>query len=228
MWEIYRYTNKINGHMYIGLSKNAQKRYAEHKKSSFNQNDKDYDLSIHRTIRKYGLDNFDFEVIETNIETLNLAKERERFWIKQYNTYENREHYNETPGGDAPGYNTIHLGEEHGMAVLTEQQVKYCRKCYSEGKRSRDIYTELIQNNEITYSGFLRIWHGITWKHILPEVFEHNPHKAKYSEKDRDCLVALFKESGLSLSQFVKTDKCYVGYRTIWKMINEPEFYDNK
>lgn len=228
MWSIYKYTNKINGHLYICLSNNPQKRYSDHKKSSFNPNDKDYDQAIHRAIRKHGLENFDFRILENDIPTLQQAKEREQFWIKEYDAYENRENYNETPGGDCPGYKTAHLGEKHGMAILTEEQVKYCRKCYAEGKRSRDIYNELIKNNEMSYSGFLRMWHGKNWKYVMPEVFQNNSHRAKYGAKDRDILVELFKESGLSLHQFVKSDECYVGYGTLWKMVNNPEFYNNK
>lgn len=58
-------------------------------------------------------------------------KEREIYWIKFFNAYEDRKHYNETPGGDLPGYNTVHLGEEHGMAKLTTEEVIFCRKCYA-------------------------------------------------------------------------------------------------
>ena len=72
------------------------------------------------------------------------------------------------------------------------------------------------------------MWHGKTWKHIQPEVFNENPHKAKYTETDCEIITALFKESGLSLSKFVKTEECYVGYGTAWKMVNEPTFYKDK
>lgn len=62
----------------------------------------------------------------------------------------------------------------------------------------------------------------------MPEVFEKNPHRAKYTAEDRDIITNLYKESGLTLNQFQKTKECYVGYGTLWKMINNPEFYDNK
>ena len=213
--------------MYIGFSNDPERRYRDHKKSSFNPNDKDYNDTVHKAIRKHGLENFDFNIIESNIGTISEAKEREQYWIKFYNTYEDRQHYNETPGGDCPGFKTIHKGEEHGMAKLTEEDVKYCRQCYKEGLRSRDIYEQSFKD-KISYSGFLRMWHGDNWKHIMPEVFEHNPHRAKYGAKDRDIIRDLFFKSGLSISAFSKTKECYVGYGTLWKMINTPEFYDNK
>lgn len=227
MYSIYQYINKKNNHMYIGLSNNPDKRYKEHLSASFNPNSKDYNNTIHKAIRKYGIDNFEFIILEKNIDNLTKAKQREQYWIKYYNTYENKEHYNETPGGDAPGYNTVHIGEEHGMAKLTEKDVIYCRQCYKEGYRSRQIY-EAKYKDIIQYSGFLRMWHGQTWKHIMPEVFNINPHKAKYNATDRDIITALYKESNMSLSNFSKTKECYVGYGTLWRMINQPKFYDNK
>ena len=227
MYSIYQYVNKRNGHMYIGFSNDPERRYRDHKKSSFNPNDKDYNDTVHKAIRKHGLENFDFNIIESNIETISEAKERERYWIKFYNTYENKEHYNETPGGDCPGFNTVHKGEEHGMAKLTDEDVKYCRQCYKDGFRSRSIYEQFFKD-KISYNGFLRMWHGQNWKHIMPEVFEYNPHRAKYTAKDRDIIRELFFNSGLGLTEFSKTEECYVGYGTLWKMINTPEFYNNK
>ena len=211
--------------MYIGLAKDPKRRYNDHVSASNNPNNKDYNLAIHRAIRKYGIENFEFNILEDNLNDLQEMKEKEQYWIKFYNTYEDRKHYNETPGGDLPGYNTVHLGEEHGKSKLTTEEVEYCRKCYSEGLRSRDIYEEKFKD-KINWSGFLRMWHGYTWKHIMPEVFKYNPHKGKYTSEDRNIITALYKESGLSLNKFCKTPECYVGYGTLWKMINEPEFYD--
>ena len=156
MYVIYQYKNKINGHMYIGLTNNAKRRFLDHLSSSKNPKSKDYNNTIHKAIRKYGIENFDFNLIEENIETLQKAKEREQYWISFYNTYNDRSHYNETPGGDMPGEKTVHLGEEHGMAKLKQTDVEFCRKAYKDGKRSRDIYNKYYQD-VITYSGFLRM-----------------------------------------------------------------------
>lgn len=226
-YTVYMYSNKINGHKYIGYSNNPKRRFLDHWSAAINPKNKDHNSAFHRALQKYGRDDFDFTYLEENLLTQEEAKQREKYWIEYYNTYLSREHYNETPGGDAPGHNTIHIGEEHGMAELTEEEVKYCRQCYQRGLRSRDIYDKEFQE-KITYSGFLRMWHGKTWKHIMPEVFKYNPHRAKYGEADRDIITQLFLESGLSLNQFQKTEECYVGYGTLWKMIYEPSFYDGK
>lgn len=222
---IYKITNIINGHSYIGLSKDIEKRWQNH--IDHLNSKKEFNKALYKAMRKYGLENFIIEILEECPEDNEILKERERYWISYYNTYNDREQYNETPGGDLPGYNTIHLGQNHGMAKLTDEEVRFCRLAYKEGKRSRDIYEQSF-SDKISYSGFLNMWHGTTWKHIMPEVFECNPHKGKYTEEDCKLINELFQKSNLSLRAFVKTDECFVGYGTAYKMIHTPEFYKNK
>lgn len=101
---IYKIENKINGKIYIGQSINIKARLRSHICSAYNQNKKnDYDLVIHKAIRKYGADNFSYEIIEEcPKEKLN---EREEYWIVYYDSYYNG--YNSTKGGD----NYDHLGK---------------------------------------------------------------------------------------------------------------------
>lgn len=223
---IYQYVNKLNGHMYIGLTRNLKRRDSDHVSASRNPNNKDYNNAFHQALRKYGRENFDLNILEDNIEDDKL-KDREIYWIKHFNTYEDRQHYNETPGGDMPGRNTVHIGEDHGRALLTEKDVIFCREKYREGCRSRDIY-ETYFKDKIAWSGFLRMWHGKTWKYVMPEVFEHIPHKGAYTAADRDEIRKRFRKSKLPLYKFVQTEECFVGYGTLYKMIHYPHFYDGK
>lgn len=57
---IYKYQNKINGHIYIGKSIDIKRRQSGHKFSAYNENANDYNSQFHQAIRKYGLDMFDF------------------------------------------------------------------------------------------------------------------------------------------------------------------------
>ena len=94
---IYKIENKINHHVYIGQSINIKQRWIQHKvPSSWNDPIRDsYNNKLYGAFRKYGLDNFDFSIIEEcAIEKLN---EREIYWIKYYNSCENG--YNLTIGG---------------------------------------------------------------------------------------------------------------------------------
>ena len=63
MTGIYKITNLINNKIYIGQSVDIKKRWATHKRQAFIKG-KEYDKYLYRAIRKYGIDNFSFEIIE--------------------------------------------------------------------------------------------------------------------------------------------------------------------
>ena len=80
---IYQAKNKINGKIYIGQTVgNLNSRKAAHLS---NAKAGRYDSYFYKTIRKYGSENFIWEVLEEceNREELN---EREEYWIKKLNT----------------------------------------------------------------------------------------------------------------------------------------------
>ena len=83
---IYKIENKKTGQIYIGQSKNIEKRFSMHCRISL----VDMDIAIQ------GKENFSFDILE-EVEEQRLD-ERERFWIDGYGAYENDYHYNLTPG----------------------------------------------------------------------------------------------------------------------------------
>lgn len=93
---IYKITNLLNGKIYIGQSIHPNRRWIEHKQCAMNGID---DYPIHLAIRKYGKDNFSFEVLE---EVENYDEEEQRL-IKEYNSL--------VPNG----YNICLGGESHAM-----------------------------------------------------------------------------------------------------------------
>ena len=94
MGYIYKIQNLINDNVYIGQTvKTVEKRFQQHR----NNYDKPYfsQLTLYKAFKKYGLENFSFEVIEeTENEKLD---EREKYWIDYYDSYKNG--YNMTLGG---------------------------------------------------------------------------------------------------------------------------------
>ena len=58
---IYQITNLINNKVYIGKTNNIQKRWSNHRCCS------DPDLVIAKAIKKYGVENFKFEILYRNI-----------------------------------------------------------------------------------------------------------------------------------------------------------------
>lgn len=95
---IYKITNQINNKIYIGQSRDIARRWNRHRNGPFNPNNNQYECPLYRAIRKYGIENFTFEVIEEcDIEFLN---EREKYWIAYYNSFDTMNGYNLTAGGE--------------------------------------------------------------------------------------------------------------------------------
>ena len=61
---IYKITNLINGNIYIGQSIDIENRFKTHKSRAFNENEREYEKPLYQAFRKYGLENFSFEIIE--------------------------------------------------------------------------------------------------------------------------------------------------------------------
>lgn len=166
---IYKYTNQINGKVYIGQSLNVEHRNLAHKSSAFNEKASDYGSRFHEAIRKHGWENFNFEIIaELSPEeyTKELLDELECFFIKYYNSYDFNNGYNATLGGDSVT-TEMRQGEKNGRALLTEADVIYIRECYNAHIPFKKVYSEF--EDKISKRGFQNVWWFKTWKHILPE-----------------------------------------------------------
>ena len=84
---IYKIQNLINNKVYIGQSKNINSRWRQHRYLANID-----DGHLYRAMRKYGIDNFSFSVIEEcSISSLN---DREEFWIKSYDSTNPEKGYN--------------------------------------------------------------------------------------------------------------------------------------
>jgi group I intron endonuclease len=94
---IYKVTNLVDGKIYIGQSRNIGQRWTKHRCSPFNVNSSQYDTPFYKAIRKYGIDNFQFEIIEQC--SIDILNEREIFWIKFYDSNNLDKGYNLTSGG---------------------------------------------------------------------------------------------------------------------------------
>ena len=92
---IYKYTSP-SGKSYIGQTVRPEERMEEHKRVI-------EDGAFHRAIKKYGFENFKYEVLVTvDLDDEQELKQKldffEKFYIKKYHSYEDG--YNMTLGGD--------------------------------------------------------------------------------------------------------------------------------
>lgn len=159
---IYKITNKINGNSYIGLSVDIKRRWKAHYQRYKDITNKEYEKVLYKAFRKYGIENFEFSIIEEcSAEEL---RAKEKYWIQYYDTFNNG--YNSTEGGE----DILPMpGEKHPNHKLTEGDVIYIRKLWaSKTISTREMYYEY--QHIIGKSGFKKIYTWQTWKNILPEL----------------------------------------------------------
>ena len=85
---VYKITNQINKKCYIGSTKDPEKRWQQHKNSSVWKSCPSYNYPLQKAMRKYGIDNFSFEIILENLTEEEVA-EKERKMIEKYNSLTN-------------------------------------------------------------------------------------------------------------------------------------------
>ena len=95
---IYKIANLINGKIYIGLTTNLSKRLKSH---LYHAENGEGQTALHRALRKYGLSNVTFEVLEVVPDTVELG-DRERHWIAHFRSNEKDRGYNLNEGGYQP------------------------------------------------------------------------------------------------------------------------------
>lgn len=147
MTGIYCITNKINGKCYVGQSLNIEQRWKAHRSRPFNTKSSQYNSILYKAIRKYGINNFIFSILEEcNQEELNA---REIFWINKLDSYNNG--YNLTKGGQECSINTKLTSEE-------VQEIKNLLLNSSLTERSISEMFEVSQRN-ISAINLGQIWY---------------------------------------------------------------------
>lgn len=93
-WIIYCHVNKLNNKRYIGQT--CQKTCHRWGKSG-----KGYRFqNFGKVIKKYGWENFEHIILESNIKSLSEASQKEKYYIEKYDTTNPNKGYNATEGGE--------------------------------------------------------------------------------------------------------------------------------
>lgn len=223
---IYCYTNLINNKKYIGQTINPHQRFLQHKSSAFNEKDKDYDSPLHRAFRKYGYENFKYEVL-AEADTIEELNGLEIYYIAHFNTKENG--YNIEMGGknsNKPKSEETKKKLMKSHSVLSEEEVIYLRKAYQNNESPSKIYKDLYEG-KMHYNSFLNIWTGSRYKFIMPEVFKNKSHTkityelAQQIRKEYKESKVSYKALGEKYNISKSTVSDIIKERT-WKQKDEP------
>lgn len=194
---IYRITNKINQKIYIGKSKSIQDRWKEHIYESTQGSER----ALCRAFRKYGIDNFSFEIIELiPIEQYDkLSSEREKFWISHFDSFKTG--YNMTEGGDGGHPKGIYIGGFGDSAQATEEEVREIRTAYKNLEPKHQVYERY--KDHITANAFEKIWLNKSWQGIMPEIYtKENAEAHRHTKKPSNTNSAkLTKDQVLKIRQ---------------------------
>ena len=103
MFVVYMILNLINGKIYVGQTNNFKRRKKKHIFDSYKEG---RSKPVHKAIRKYGINNFDFRIVQ-EINSFNEALLAEKYWISFYKSniirYGKQFGYNLSDGGDGGG-----------------------------------------------------------------------------------------------------------------------------
>ena len=134
-YQIYLVTNLINNKKYVGQvikSRGYIKRFKEHVNDSLSGRKQCY---FHNAIKHYGPDSFSLLLLEDDVEEC-AVDEREKYWIKYYDTMDKSFGYNMTLGGQGV----------HGYRFTDADREKM-------SKKSQQFWDEAKKDDE-----FMKMW----------------------------------------------------------------------
>ena len=140
---VYKITNTVTGDFYIGSSNDVKRRWKEHKCPSYLKNYPNNQL--YQDMRKYGLDKFDFQVLEEVEES--FLKEAEQKFIELLKPTYNSIRAN---GWDIERYKETK--KEYQKSDKGKESQKEYQKT-EKGKKSRKKANNKYQNQLCCYNG---------------------------------------------------------------------------
>jgi group I intron endonuclease len=143
--KIYRCINNTNKKVYIGYTiKELEQRAKGHLRAV----KKGSDFVFHKSIRKYGFENFTWEVLFESKDKKYILNEMETFFIKENNSfYENGFGYNMTYGGQGGM-----CGKKHNDTTKEKMKLAWEKRenrSFNLGKKHNDTTKEKMSRAKL-------------------------------------------------------------------------------
>lgn len=130
VYSIYKITNLLNEKTYIGFTNNFLLRKKRHRRDSDLK-----DSKLYRAIKKYGWNNFEFEIIYQSFDGQHTLNVMENHFINEYNSYHYG--YNETLGGNGS------LGRSYSHTEETKIKMKMAKHGHVPWNKGKtNVYSE--------------------------------------------------------------------------------------
>ena len=150
---IYKIENTVNGKVYIGQTKDPERRKKEHFGGlKRNKHENPY---LQSAWNKYGEDNFNFEVIDSG-ENYNQL---EKYYIEKYKSNNSNYGYNILSGGEEP---PLWKGESSYKAKLNQRQVDEIKQMLIKRVPKKEILKRI--GNVVAMDQIERINSGKAWR----------------------------------------------------------------
>ena len=212
---IYKATNKKNGKIYVGQTVLT----LEERKKSHIKTSKLKDITNHfpLAIRKYGIEGFVFEQIDS-AETIDELNAKEQKWIEELDTFTNG--YNLTTGGNQGG----HLSNitKYRLSKKSKDRYKISRHPFMGKKHSEETKMKLSKskmgikrgpftkehsdNMSKSQKGISKP-HSIEWCENQRSKMTGRKHSEESKQKRRDkasCLKIFSPETGKTYNSIVE------------------------
>lgn len=166
---IYQITNLINNKIYIGQTNDIAKRWSNHRCCN------SPNMVIARAIKKYGVENFKFEVLFSGL-TPEEADKKEVEIIKEKNSRVPNG-YNVAIGGHHNN-GISRYGSDNNNAHLSQEEAQYILD-------HRDIPMYVLYDDyseKLSYESFKKIYHHITYKNLQTSCEEY-PYNSEFSNQ---------------------------------------------
>lgn len=155
MFYIYKITNKINNKCYVGITKNVKQRWQSHSNKSKIENEQ---RPLPQAMKKHGLENFTFEVIETT-DSANAARLKEIEYIKTLNSLWTANGYNISPGGALPTDDQIMILKERMLTKNPMSELRFNKGSFKPGHKPQ-FTDQRRENHSKVKLGCLNPMHG--------------------------------------------------------------------
>ena len=193
-WCVYMHINMVNNKVYIGQTTlTLEERFKKH---IYESKGRTKHRPLYIAFNKYGIENFYIELIEDCV--MELADEREQFWIKKYNSYKDYEEI------DLSILNDLYLTRNDDKDLSTGTVNRKRNDLYNRAKYINNISPDMyvsIHLNSTTSSN----WKGL-------QVFYTNKNK---ENKIIAETITNYLKNNISNVREIKQNNTYYMYKHI-------------